>query len=158
VSICAEQELCREGWWEQRAMMDDEGGDAACWAAQFDDPLATRVTVRGIDAIDDAVGRRVLVDAAPLPGRVDYDLWLPEISPTPSLVQHFGDRPERWERFRIDYARELGEAGRAEPLAALERLARQAPLTLLTAAPDPSRSAAEVVRAILTARLGDRQS
>ncbi|HEU5434424.1 MAG TPA: DUF488 family protein [Thermomicrobiales bacterium] len=136
--------------------MDEEGGDAACWAAQFDDPLATRVTVRGIDTAGDAIGRRVLVDAVAPGARDDYDLWLPEVAPSLALMRRFDGRPERWGQFCADYARELGE--RESVLAALERLARQAPLTLLTAAPDPSRSAAEVMRAVLTERLGDDPS
>ena len=138
--------------------MDDQSGDAACWAAQFDDPLATRVMVRGIGDVADAIGRRVLVDAVAPANWSDYDLWLPEIAPTPSLMHRFGGRPERWDQFRADYARELGEGERATGLAALERQARQAPLMLLTAAPDPSRSAAEVLRAVLTERLDDHPS
>jgi uncharacterized protein YeaO (DUF488 family) len=133
--------------------MDEHGGDAACWAAQFDDAMATRVTVRSFDAAADAVGRRVFVDAGAPAARDDDDLWLPELAPTPSLTQRFDGSPERWGQFRADYVRELGEAEHAAALATLERLARQGPLTLVTAAPDPSRSAAEVVRAALTERL-----
>ncbi|HEU0114095.1 MAG TPA: DUF488 family protein [Thermomicrobiales bacterium] len=138
--------------------MDEQGGDAACWAAQFDDPMTTRVTVRGLAAAADAAGRRVLVDPVAPADRDDYDLWLPEIAPSPSLAHGLDERPDRWDQFRADYARELGATERAAALATLERLARQAPLTLMTAAPEPSRSAAEVARAVLTARLGDRQS
>ncbi|HET7092871.1 MAG TPA: DUF488 family protein [Thermomicrobiales bacterium] len=138
--------------------MDEQGGDAACWAAQFDDPTATRVTVRSVDDAADSTGRRVLVDAiAPATG-AEYELWLPKIAPSPSLMHAFDDRPERWVQFRANYVVALGDAGRAAALATLERLARQERLTLITAAPDPSRSGAEVVRAVLTERLGDQKS
>ena len=133
---------------------DEPGGDAACWAAQFDDPAATRVVVRPFGA-PDAIGRRVAVDAGAPPDDADFDLWLPEISPSPALAAWHGERPERWEAFRDAYRRELDNGSRMAALATLERLARQGPVTLVTTETDPTRSAAEVARAVLTEQLSD---
>jgi uncharacterized protein YeaO (DUF488 family) len=131
---------------------DEPGGDAACWAAQFDDPAATRVVVRGIDAAD-VIGRRVAVDAVAPPADADFDLWLPEVAPSAALMAWYAEQPDRWEAFQDAYRRDLDDGARRLALATLERLARQESVTLMTAAPDPTRSAAEVLRAALTERL-----
>lgn len=94
-------------------------------------------------------GRRVLVDRLWPRGisKADARLaqWLRDIAPSTQLRRWYGHQPERFEEFRRRYLAELADADHAEALAELEALARQGPLTLVTATKDLALSHAQVL-------------
>ena len=99
-------------------------------------------------------GRRVLVDRLWPRGlrkeAAHLDDWLRDIAPSDELRRWYGHAPERWPEFERRYREELLQPPRA---ALLDRLANNAPLTLLTATKDVDHSNAAVLRAVLlTAR------
>ena len=96
-------------------------------------------------------GFRVLVDRLWPRGlakeKLDCDLWLKEIAPSPGLRRWFGHVPERWEEFRRRYRAELD--GQPERVAQLRKQAEKTPLTLLFAARDERHNQAVVLKEYL---------
>lgn len=106
---------------------------------------------------DPGPGLRVLVDRLWPRGiprhRLPLDAWWKDLAPSDGLRRWFhADREGRWEEFARRYREEL----HAQPPAVIrEALAacRRGPVILLTAAREPERSHAAVLRAWLEERL-----
>ncbi|MEU2184044.1 DUF488 domain-containing protein [Streptomyces thermolilacinus] len=102
-------------------------------------------------------GVRVLVDRlwprglAKAEARIDE--WPKSLTPSTELRRWFhaadGEPDEVFEEFRRRYEAELAEPGATEALDRVRELARKGPLTLLTAAKDPERGHAAVLRDLL---------
>ena len=114
-----------------------------------------RVQVRRVyEAPTSSDGVRVLVDRI-WPRGVSkavaaLDEWWKAIAPSTELRKWYGHDPERFEEFGRRYRRELEEPEWAEALEHLRQLARNVPLTLLTATKKPEVSEAEVLMRLLT--------
>jgi uncharacterized protein YeaO (DUF488 family) len=76
--------------------------------------------------------------------------WMREVAPSDELRTWYGHDPERWAEFARRYRAELRQAERRRALAELRTLAGKGRLTLLTATRDVERSAAEVLRSVLS--------
>lgn len=111
-------------------------------------------------------GIRILVDRLwPRGLRKDdahFDQWRKDLSPSTTLRQFYGHRPERFPEFIRRYRTELR---RKDAVAAIEEivgLTRRHPVTLLTASRDLTHSEAAVlashVRAIVTHRARSHRS
>ena len=74
------------------------------------------------------------------------DGWPKPLTPSDGLRRWFHADPGRWDDFAIRYHEELAAATAAEAVAACLDLCRQGPVTLLTAARNPARSHASVLR------------
>ena len=98
-------------------------------------------------------GCRVLVDRIWPRGltkaKAALDEWCKDVAPSDELRKWYSHDPERFEEFGRRYRLELGEPRRAEALAHLRELARDRPLTLLTATKQSSISEAAVLAALL---------
>jgi uncharacterized protein YeaO (DUF488 family) len=85
-------------------------------------------------------GTRVLVDRLWPRGlskdRAHVDVWLKEVAPSKELRTWYQHDPAKHAEFVRRYAAELEDGDHAEALAQLGDLARQGPLTLLTATKD----------------------
>ena len=96
-------------------------------------------------------GRRVLVDRIWPRGVARDDLrieaWLKELAPSPGLRKWFGHDPDKWEKFKERYARELDE--RPEALAQLAEMAKAGRLTLVFGARDTEHNSAVALREYL---------
>jgi len=94
-------------------------------------------------------GARVLVDRLWPRGLAKdaaaVDEWAKDVAPSTALRRWYGHDPEKFAEFRRRYQAELTETGPAEALGRLWRLARHAPVTLLTATKDIERSQAAVL-------------
>jgi uncharacterized protein YeaO (DUF488 family) len=109
-----------------------------------------RVRVRRVYEGPDATGgRRVLVDRLWPRGlskeAAAVDEWLKAVAPSAELRRWYGHEPARYDEFRSRYEAELGDPGRGEALAHLRELARQGPVTLVTATRDVAHSHAAVL-------------
>jgi uncharacterized protein YeaO (DUF488 family) len=100
---------------------------------------------------DPADGTRVLVERLWPRGiskeRAQLDLWLKEISPSPSLRQWFAHDPEKWDEFRRRYWGELEQNQLA--VGQLRDLLKQGTLTLIYAARDEQHNSALILKAFL---------
>jgi uncharacterized protein YeaO (DUF488 family) len=100
-------------------------------------------------------GVRVLVDRVWPRGMTKQaarlDEWIKDVAPSTALRRWYGHRPERFGEFRRRYLAELADPEPAAALDRLRRLAREGPVTLLTATKDVESSHA----AVLAERLGD---
>ena len=105
---------------------------------------------RAYDPAEKLDGKRILVDRLWPRGIRKEDAsvwtWMKEIAPSIETRKKFAHRPENWNQFREDYARELCEN---ELLKDLRRLADSGLITLLYAAKDESHNNAVVLRDIL---------
>jgi uncharacterized protein YeaO (DUF488 family) len=105
---------------------------------------------------DAADGVRVLVDRIWPRGlekeAAHFDQWAKDVAPSPALRTWYGHDPAKFAEFRRRYRTELAEPGRAEALGRLRDLAREEPVTLLTATRDLEHSHAVV----LAEQLGGR--
>lgn len=102
-------------------------------------------------------GRRILVERLWPRGMkkeaVEAHAWIKEVAPSTELRQWFGHRPERWDRFRRRYMKELDENPDAwQPIL---DAARRGTVTLLYSARDAEHNAALVLRDYLAARRRD---
>lgn len=101
-------------------------------------------------------GTRVLVDRVwPRGLRKDeahIDEWCKQIAPSTELRKWYAHEPERFTEFTRRYLIEIEAPERAEAVAHLGRLARQGPLTLLTATRQVEISQAAVLADALRAR------
>jgi uncharacterized protein YeaO (DUF488 family) len=98
-------------------------------------------------------GTRVLVDRIWPRGvskaRAALDEWCKDVAPSDELRHWYGHEPGRFEEFARRYRRELEDPRRAEALAHLRALARDGPVTLLTATREPAISEAAVLASLL---------
>jgi uncharacterized protein YeaO (DUF488 family) len=115
-------------------------------------PAQVRVR-RVYEAPDPADGRRVLVDRLWPRGlsrsRAALDEWLKTVAPSDELRRWYGHQPEKFATFRQRYEQELRSPERSAAVDHLRELARQGPLTLLTATRDAGHSEAAVLAELL---------
>jgi len=99
-------------------------------------------------------GVRVLVDRIWPRGmtkaRAALDEWCKDVAPSHELRTWYGHQPDRFEEFARRYRLELEDPPRAAALAHLRDLARDRPVTLLTATREPAISEAAVLASLLT--------
>lgn len=97
-------------------------------------------------------GTRVLVDRVWPRGlskeSARLDLWCKAVAPSTELRKWYGHDPERFDEFARRYELELAEPEAAAALEQLKRMARDGPLTLLTAT-----TAADMSQAAVLARI-----
>jgi uncharacterized protein YeaO (DUF488 family) len=80
---------------------------------------------------------------------LDHDEWVKDIAPSSELRKWFGHEPDRFERFSTRYQAELeADPGRVA-LDHLRGLAKDGPVTLLTATKDLRHSHAAVLADLL---------
>ncbi|MFF5970773.1 DUF488 domain-containing protein [Streptomyces sp. NPDC012769] len=106
-------------------------------------PTPVRVRARRIyEPPEPDDGLRVLVDRLWPRGlsKADahVDLWPKDLTPSTELRRWYHGPEGEYEEFRRRYERELTEPAAAEALADLRARASEGPVTLLTAAKDPS--------------------
>jgi uncharacterized protein YeaO (DUF488 family) len=98
-------------------------------------------------------GTRVLVDRLWPRGltreRARLDQWCRDIAPTAELRKWYAHDPALFEEFSRRYRAELQSPAAEAILDRFRTLAREAPLTLLTATRDPDISAAAVLSALV---------
>jgi len=98
-------------------------------------------------------GTRVLVDRLWPRGlakaRAALDEWCKDVAPSDELRTWYRHDPERFEEFARRYRLELDDPQRASALVRLRELARDRPLTLLTATRQPEISEAAVLATLL---------
>ena len=108
---------------------------------------------RAYDEPEPTDGSRVLVDRLWPRGlskaRAALDEWCKNVAPSAELRTWYNHDPDRFEEFSRRYRQELNDPERAEALAHLRELARQGPLTLLTATKRADISEAAVLAAIV---------
>jgi len=108
------------------------------------------VQVRRIyDPVQPEDGTRVLVDRIWPRGvskaRAHLDEWCKDVAPSTELREWYGHDPSLFDEFTRRYRDELGDAPRAAALAHLRDLAKNQPLTLLTATKSADLSEAAVL-------------
>ena len=108
---------------------------------------------RAYEAASPDDGKRVLVDRLWPRGlkKVDAHLaqWLKEVAPSPALRLWFDHRPERFIEFERRYRTELKDNS---AIAALRRLGKANPVTLIYAARDPKINHAAILIKVLNKR------
>jgi len=115
------------------------------------------VRVRRVyDEPDSDDGTRVLVDRIWPRGltkaRADLAEWCKEVAPSTALRKWYGHDPAKFGEFVSRYRAELAQPERATALQHLRDLARNRPLTLLTATKQPDISEAAVLADLLRER------
>jgi uncharacterized protein YeaO (DUF488 family) len=116
--------------------------------------MSPDVRVRRVyDEASPGDGVRVLVDRVwPRGLRKDaarLDDWAKDVAPSAELRKWYGHDPARFAEFRRRYVAELAGPGPGQALDRLRALARDRPLTLLTATRDVDFSQAAVLAAVL---------
>ncbi|MGW7355619.1 DUF488 domain-containing protein [Streptomyces sp. NPDC054802] len=110
---------------------------------------------RVYEAPDPDEGVRVLVDRLWPRGlskdKARVDEWPKSVTPSTELRRWYHGPDGEYEEFRRRYEAELADPAAAEALSRLRALAAEGPLTLLTAAKEPDRSHAAVLRSLLQA-------
>jgi uncharacterized protein YeaO (DUF488 family) len=100
-------------------------------------------------------GRRVLVDRIWPRGIARDDLrieaWLKDLAPSPGLRKWFGHDPDRWQKFKERYARELDQR-RPDALAQLVELTKAGRITLVFGAKDTQHNNAVALKEYLEGR------
>ena len=108
---------------------------------------------RAYDEPEPDDGARVLVDRLWPRGlskaKAALDEWCKNVAPSGELRTWYNHDPDRFEEFSRRYRQELNDPERAEALAHLRELAREGPLTLLTATNRADISEAAVLAALL---------
>ncbi|MFF5488654.1 DUF488 domain-containing protein [Streptomyces virginiae] len=112
------------------------------------------VHVRRIyDAPAQTDGIRVLVDRVWPRGitkdKAHLDEWCKQVAPSTELRKWYSHDPERFTEFSRRYRTELKDPEHADALGHLRDLAKDRPLTLLTATKHPEISEAEVLAEML---------
>lgn len=111
---------------------------------------------RVYDARTDHDGARVLVDRMWPRGlskeRADLDEWAKDAAPSSTLRTWYGHDPDRFAEFAARYRAELDDEAHADAVERLRTLARQRPVTLLTATADLHLSHAGVLADVLGRR------
>jgi uncharacterized protein YeaO (DUF488 family) len=100
-------------------------------------------------------GARVLVDRVWPRGLTKaaaaIDEWCKDVAPSTELRQWYGHDPGRFAEFARRYERELHDPQRAQALAHLRGIAKDGPLTMLTATTEPDISHAAVLAGLIRA-------
>jgi uncharacterized protein YeaO (DUF488 family) len=100
-------------------------------------------------------GSRVLVDRVWPRGvskaSAHLDRWAKEVAPSTELRTWYGHDPAKFTEFRRRYLGELAQPDQAAAVGQLRELARNAPITLLTATHDVDHSQAAVLAEALRA-------
>ena len=114
----------------------------------------TEVRVRRVyDGPEPDDGVRVLVDRVWPRGltkdKAALGEWCKEVAPSTELRKWYGHDPDRFGEFTRRYETELADAERAGAFSHLRDLARQGPVTLLTATKEVDISQAEVLADLL---------
>jgi uncharacterized protein YeaO (DUF488 family) len=108
---------------------------------------------RAYEEPDPGDGIRVLVDRIWPRGltkaKAALDEWCKDVAPSDELRKWYGHDPARFEEFGRRYRLELQDPKRAEALADLGALAKDRPLTLLTATRQADISEAAVLATLL---------
>ncbi|HEY2044899.1 MAG TPA: DUF488 family protein [Jatrophihabitans sp.] len=98
-------------------------------------------------------GVRVLVDRLWPRGlskeKARFDEWCKDVAPSTALRKWYAHDPDRFDEFARRYRAELEEPERIEAVKHLGELARNRPVTLLTATKDVRISEAVVLAAVL---------
>jgi uncharacterized protein YeaO (DUF488 family) len=98
-------------------------------------------------------GTRVLVDRIWPRGLTKaaaaLDEWCKDVAPSDELRKWYAHDPERFAEFSRRYRQELKDPQRAQALAHLRDLAKDRPVTLLTATREPEISEAAVLAGLL---------
>jgi uncharacterized protein YeaO (DUF488 family) len=83
-----------------------------------------------------------------------YDIWLPQLAPSPALVKRaLASRSERdWERFVVQYRREMGATDPKALLDVLAALSHQAQMSIGCYCAEESRCHRSVLRQLLLER------
>ena len=93
-------------------------------------------------------GTRIFVDRLWPRGiskeRLKADFWLKGVTPSPDLRKWFHEDKDRFPEFKKSYLAELNMAG--EDMQTLEEEAQKGRVTLLTAAKDPERNHAVILK------------
>lgn len=96
-------------------------------------------------------GERILVDRLWPRGltkeKASVDLWLKEVAPTTELRKWFGHDPDKWEKFRKRYIKELND--NIDPVVRLRQMAKQGIITLIYGARDDKHNEALVLKQFL---------
>jgi uncharacterized protein YeaO (DUF488 family) len=116
-----------------------------------------QVRVRRVyDPPEKADGARVLVDRVWPRGlskeRAHLDEWCRQVAPSTDLRTWYGHDPDRFAEFARRYRAELDDPERSEALAHLREMARDRPLTLLTATRQTGISQAAVLAGLLSGK------
>ena len=116
--------------------------------------MSPDIRVRRVyDAPEPRDGNRVLVDRVwPRGMRKDaarLDEWAKDVAPSTDLRKWYGHDPAKFAEFRRRYTAELARPEAAGALGRLRDLARQGPVTLLTATRDLDISQAAVLADLL---------
>lgn len=82
--------------------------------------------------------------------RLDLDLWLKDVAPSPELRKWFSHDIQKWEEFRRRYLAELEK--KSEVVDALREKDREGTVTLVYAAKDEQHNSAVVLKAFLERR------
>lgn len=126
---------------------------AAKAAAQKPGSIAIKRVYEAASADD---GLRILVDRlwprGVSKGKLRYDLWPRDLSPSNELRKWYGHDPKRWTEFRCRYRSEL--AAHRDELAALRAKTKGRTVTLLTATREVELSHAIVLRELLKQKRG----
>ncbi len=108
-------------------------------------------TKRIYEPTDKEDGCRILVDRLWPRGitkeKAKIDLWLKEIAPSDELRKWFGHDPAKWEKFQIQYAKELET--KTDLIKQIQREAKKGKVTLLYSAKDKEHNNAVALSAFL---------
>jgi uncharacterized protein YeaO (DUF488 family) len=109
------------------------------------------------DDQDPAGAKRILVDRLWPRGvkkeRAQLDEWMKDVAPSADLRTWYGHEPSRFSEFSRRYRAELRRDPAASALDRLVEMARQGPVTLLTATRDLERSGAAVLANVVKGRI-----
>lgn len=109
---------------------------------------------RAYDPISRTDGRRFLVERLWPRGltkaKLHVDAWLKEVGPSTELRRWFGHDPEKWDTFRMRYARELNS--RPEAWRPIVSAARRGPVTLVYSSHDTEHNNAVALKQYLRSR------
>ena len=116
--------------------------------------MSTDIRVRRVyDEPSPEDGARVLVDRVwPRGMRKDaarLDEWAKDVAPSADLRTWYRHDPDKFDEFRRRYVAELRQPGPREAVSRLRALAKEKPVTLLTATRDPDLSQAAVLAGLL---------
>jgi uncharacterized protein YeaO (DUF488 family) len=112
----------------------------------------TRIWIkRAYEAPAPQDGRRVLVDRVWPRGvkkeELKLDGWMRELAPSTELRKWFGHDPEKWDEFRLRYAKELD--AKPEAVESLRARLREGRVTLIYGAKDERRNNAAALKSYM---------
>ena len=114
--------------------------------------MAYQIKVKRIyEPAENEDGKRILIDRLWPRGvkkeQARLDEWMKEIAPSPKLRRWFGHKPERFEKFRELYEKELdSDSVRRQLINRICQYVKEDHITFLYAAKDPIHNHAVVLR------------